>query len=339
MSKPYFASAYLRLLYRFVQAEGLRDADLFKGTNTKPTEIMGAGYELPFSAQVQFCLNAVELAQPGLGLRVGHQLQLAAHGALGVAMQTAPNLGAALDVFAEFLKIRANFFSLSRESSDNQTRISIVITTVPDELVPFFCESLIHSLVHCLAFYSGNQRADIELAYRKPSYAQSYGAVFRGAVDFDCPKNTISFDTNLLSIPSPEADSISFRESMARCRRISYYYAEERGVTDAVEVFLLENPGKLWTLDELADLFAISGRSLIRKLRSENTTYQSVRDGVLQRQAVNYIGTMSTEAAAIALGFSDTSSFRRTFKRWFGMPPSEFVKEQAAKEELDSSTI
>ena len=339
MSKPYFASAYLRLLYRFVQAEGLSDAELFEGTASNPDEIMAAGFELPFEDQVRFCLNAVERSDHGLGLRVGHQLQLAAHGALGVAMQTAPDLKAALDAFAEFLKIRANFFSLNRDGASDlltgQSKLTISIDLVPDALVPFFCESLIHSLVHCLSFYSGNYRADIELAYSQPPYSDRYRAVFGGAVAFDCAETAITFDAKLLAIPSPEADSVSFRESMARCQRISHVYTQESSVTDAVEVFLLENPGKLWTLNEVADLFSMSGRSLIRRLRAEGGTYQSVRDSVLRRQALNYLGTMSNEAAAIALGFSDTSSFRRTFKRWFGQPPSEYVNARAEGSTID----
>jgi len=66
----------------------------------------------------------------------------------------------------------------------------------------------------------------------------------------------------------------------------------------------------------------MSGRTLIRKIRERGTTYQALRDTALKRQAKIYLATMSVEAAGLALGFADTSSFRRTFKRWFGCNPS-----------------
>ena len=91
-----------------------------------------------------------------------------------------------------------------------------------------------------------------------------------------------------------------------------------------IESFLYENPGKLWTVVEIAPLFAFSPRTLIRQLKSRGTTYQALRDDALKHQALKYLSSMSVEAAAISLGFADTSSFRRTFKRWFGVPPSGY---------------
>ena len=327
MHEHFFAPAYVRLLYQFLRAEGISGSLLLEGTGVSEETLMRAGYEMTFPDQMQLCQNGLRHAAPGVGLRVGHQLQLAAHGVLGVAMQTAPNLAAALEAFAEFLSVRASFFQLSQAQVDGRVVVTIRTEGLPEGLVPFFSESILHSLAHCLSFYSGSGQASggLQLAYPPPAYSGHYRDVFGGTVRFNRPETTFAFAASLLSLPSPEADVALFTDSVERCKRLvgAHFLNIPHGdVATEIEHFLLENPGKLWTLSEIAQLLAISERTLIRRLRAVNTTYQSLRDDVLKRQAAIFIKSMSADATAVALGFADASSFRRTFKRWFDETPS-----------------
>ncbi|MEM7000703.1 MAG: AraC family transcriptional regulator ligand-binding domain-containing protein [Pseudomonadota bacterium] len=324
MAEHYFATGYVRLLYRFVRAE-VNENMLFRGTGCTEADLMQAGFEMPFPAQMRLIENALDHAAPGLALRVGQQLQLAAHGALGTAMQSAADLQTALDTFAKYLPVRASFFAVSRVASDTAAMISIAIDGLPPALVPFFSESILFTLTHCLAYYTG--RVDsvdlIQLGYPSPQYAADYAEVFEAHVVFDSRTTHINFDPQLLTLPSPEADTAIFEDCIRRCAILM----EERqlsNVVQNVQNFLLDNPGKLWTVEEIAPLFAVSSRTLMRQLQDSGTTYQRLRDDVLQQQALIYLASMSVEAAALSLGFADTSSFRRTFKRWFGVPPSLF---------------
>lgn len=290
---------------------------------------MVAGYEMPFASQMQLTRNAIKAAEPGMGLRVGYQLQLAAHGALGTAMQTAPDLGSALQTFSELLDSRASFIKVALSHKLESAVISIHIEEVSGVLIPFFCESLLATLTHCLAFYTGKRDGvgQIRLGYEQPTYGTDYLPVFGGSIEFGSLETAIGFDANLLALPSPEADPQIFEDSVKRCKR---HINQHTHLTTSlnVENFLTANPGKLWKVEEVAPMFAMSKRTLIRKLKEDNTSYQSVRDEVLKNQARDYLEAMSVEATAIALGFADTSSFRRTFKRWFGQTPSEYSANQ-----------
>ena len=322
MAKPYFATGYMRLLYRYARTE-LAEAVLFEGTGCSESELLRAEFEMSFDAQLRMVSNAVTRAEPGLGLRVGDQLQLAAHGAVGTAMQAAPTLEAALDVFIELLPLRASFFSLARSVRGDESRLDLSVSAVPASVVPFFSESLLFSLMHDLTYFSGRRSNlwAIELGYPKPEYGAAYVERFGGPVTFGCEASRISFDRSLLELPSPEADAALFQDSLRRCRG---QLEQRRAGTDLVndiEAFLLANPGKLWTLDELAPLFAMSSRTMIRQLKQRGTSYQTLRDEVLKAQARRYLAVMGVEATALSLGFADTSSFRRSFKRWFGSTP------------------
>lgn len=326
MSEPYFATGYVRLLFRLVGPERVLAHQLFEGTDCVEADLMRADFEMPFAAQMRFCENALTHAEPSLGLKVGYQLQLAAHGALGTAMQSAPDLQTALATFAQFIPARASFFSMTLVEVDELARVEIAISNLSKQLVPFFSESILFTLTHCLTFYTGQREGvgSIQLAYPPPDYVLDYGAAFGEPIEFNSTLTRITFDRTLLSLPSPEADAIAFAESVRRCKEQISQRQVSDDVARSIETFLLENPGKLWTVDEIAPLFAMSPRTLIRKLKGHGTTYQQLRDDAFKRQAAIYLRSMSVEATALSLGFADTSSFRRTFKRWFGVTPSAF---------------
>jgi len=96
---------------------------------------------------------------------------------------------------------------------------------------------------------------------------------------------------------------------------------------EAVSILILENPGVIWTLNEVADKLHISSRTLIRRLEAEGTKFQIVRDELAKKQVANYLTdtNMTIESVGYLMGFSDVSSFRRSFKRWFGETPSQYI--------------
>ena len=90
---------------------------------------------------------------------------------------------------------------------------------------------------------------------------------------------------------------------------------------------MYENPGRIWSLKEVAAKLNVSSRTLIRKLQSEGTNFQLIRDEQAKKQAANYLkdANLSVESIGHLMGFSDASSFRRSFKRWFGETPSQYI--------------
>lgn len=329
MAAPYFATGYLRLLYRFLRAQGAPAAALFAGTGFHEADLMQADVDMPFAAQMRLAQNGLDRAGQNIGLAVGHQLQLAAHGPLGTAMQCAPDLATALDTLARFMDIRASFLALDMASNASKAQIDISIRGLPAGLIPFFSESILFTLIHCISFYSGYRAGigTIRLGYPDPGYGAGYALAFDNPVTFGGEQTRVALSRDLLSLPSPEHDAAAFADSVRRCEDQLSQLQPQGDIARSVETFLLENPGKLWTVEEIAPLFAMSPRTLIRQLKQRGTSYQLLRDALLKRQATSQLTSMTVESVAISLGFSDTSSFRRTFKRWFGVTPSRFQDE------------
>lgn len=80
------------------------------------------------------------------------------------------------------------------------------------------------------------------------------------------------------------------------------------------------------TLEGTARRLGMSVRTLQRRLRDEGTSFNSVLEDLRHELALVRLrnGDESAEEIALALGFSNASSFHRAFKRWTGRTPAEF---------------
>ena len=133
----YFAPAYMRLLYRFLQLPEESEHRLFAGVAVDARQLMQADSTLSFEQQMAICRNALAIAEPGLGLRMGTQLQLAAHGALGTAVQHADTLDLALDTFAEFVAARASFINVRKYLDGDRCVLELGIEELGDPQLDF----------------------------------------------------------------------------------------------------------------------------------------------------------------------------------------------------------
>jgi AraC-like DNA-binding protein len=68
---------------------------------------------------------------------------------------------------------------------------------------------------------------------------------------------------------------------------------------------------------------AISSRTLQRQPREEGRTYQAVLASTRENLAKHYLrrGNLRTGEIAYLLGYGDTNSFYRAFRRWTGTTP------------------
>ena len=79
---------------------------------------------------------------------------------------------------------------------------------------------------------------------------------------------------------------------------------------------------------KVADALHMSVRNLQRKLKHIDTTFRELLDEIRRDLAKQYINNsdVSFSEVTFLLGFSESSSFSRAYKRWHGVTPSEVRK-------------
>jgi AraC-like DNA-binding protein len=75
----------------------------------------------------------------------------------------------------------------------------------------------------------------------------------------------------------------------------------------------------------------MSLRNLQRRLHDEGTTYREALNGTRGEMARAYLeqGRTSVTEIAFLVGFGDTSSFSRAFRRWTGLWPRAYIQNRA----------
>jgi AraC-like DNA-binding protein len=103
--------------------------------------------------------------------------------------------------------------------------------------------------------------------------------------------------------------------------------ATTRAVYTAVEKGL--ERGRFLDLDGVAKELGVKPRTLRARLAAEGTTFKEVLDAVRKDCALREIASPGTKLASVAaqVGFSDSASFTRAFKRWTGTSPTEWQEQ------------
>ncbi len=90
------------------------------------------------------------------------------------------------------------------------------------------------------------------------------------------------------------------------------------------------------TLKEVAEQLHLSPKTLHRRLTDEGSSYQKVKDDLRRDMAIDLLGVQQLTIVDIAeqVGFSDTCTFHRAFKKWTGVTPGLY--RQTHHGQLDS---
>ena len=101
--------------------------------------------------------------------------------------------------------------------------------------------------------------------------------------------------------------------------------------TDRVQKKLFQLiPGGQFSLENIAEEFGISTRTVQRNLAVENIKFNQIVKSVQKIMAFNYLESkeLSIEEIAYLVGYTETSSFYRAFKGWIGKTVLQYRKEK-----------
>ncbi len=90
-------------------------------------------------------------------------------------------------------------------------------------------------------------------------------------------------------------------------------------------------PGGQFSLENIAEEFGISTRTVQRNLAVENIKFNQVVKNVQKIMTLNYLESkeLSIDEIAYLVGYTETSSFYRAFKGWTGKTVSQYQKEKS----------
>lgn len=170
------------------------------------------------------------------------------------------------------------------------------------------------------------QALAVEYTYPEPVDAGPYLRAFGCPVRFGQPANRLLLTNADLDMPLLSSDPVLFdmhqRVIEARLARLGHASTGHRVTEEIIHRLHLGEPRR----EDIASGLAMADRTLQRRLREENTSFQQLLDDARRDLAQKYLAEARYTLGQVAdlLGFADQSNFFRANKRWFGMSPGQY---------------
>ena len=273
--------------------------------------------------------NAITLTgNEALGIDVGKRIHLGNLGMLGLALLASNSCQDAVDTTLTYGRVVAPGFALSARSEGNET-VLVVRPTVPmGALHAFAVECLLKALSDVTRFLLQGSPLPVRrlhLDYPRPAYAERYAEITDAPIVFDSHAIEVVLAKEDMTRRLGFGDPLTASEAKRLCD-FELSQLPGTGLLEQVRSLLAKTPGEYPSLHGLARELGTSARSLRRALARLGSSYQALLFEVRKEHALDYIRSthLSVEGLAQRLGFSDARAFRRAFKRWTGLTPSEY---------------
>jgi AraC-like DNA-binding protein len=168
----------------------------------------------------------------------------------------------------------------------------------------------------------------VEMSRERPPCARELARYFGCPVTYGAERIVIAWRRSqvekFLPRQNPAIACASDDVATRYIANMDQYDVVSRARTGLIELLASGAP----TRAALADHLHTSERTLTRRLRQANTTFRELLDEVRHELGLGYIRQTEYSVMDITylLGFSDQSSFARSFKRWSGVSPTAYRK-------------
>lgn len=263
--------------------------------------------------------------KPWLGLDLGWQAPISAHGDLAYAAVTAPDLGAALAVLARYGVLRDDTFGWTLNGNAQGATLQAVRCTDWGAANGFVMDTVVAAFLRVIEASVGQwpDGVRLDLPIPRPSWAAQYARVAPLEVRFAQPALAFTFARTTLALPCIGADAQAHANACRACEAALSAIASTSYTHKVARALAQAGAGRFPQLDDVAAQCGVSTRTLMRQLRAEGTAFQALLDADRKARAQSLLqqNGLSVEEVAAQLGYADTSNFSRTVRRWFGVTP------------------
>jgi len=247
------------------------------------------------------------------------------------------------DNLGEALKRTVRFYSLFEystryrlEERDEQICISLEETFTDYDPDHFLLECQL-VLLHRLACWLIGQRIPLlkmDFSYAPPEHVAEYDLLFHSPLCFNQASNSLFFEAHYMELPivrskaelqemlqdSPGAFLVKPNSNTSASTQVRNLLQRdfEQGPTD---------------FESIASQLHTTTHTLRRRLKDENTSFQEIKDQVRRDLAIYHLSQpqLGIEQIAQKVGFTETSTFHRAFKKWTGVTPGHYRGEYISR--------
>lgn len=279
--------------------------------------------------------------RPWLGLDLGGQAPISAHGPMGYAAVTAPTLGHALMVLGRYAALRNDTLLWQAQAGPQGLRLQAT------ELLPWgaargvMTDTMAAAMLRIVEAAVGHLPAGlvVDLPGPRPPWAAQYERFAPVVWRFEQPALAVEAQATVLALPVLGADATAHAAAAQACEQaLAQQTPPNLSQQVAAHLARVEH-GRYPSLVDVAGLLGLSPRTLMRRLAAEATSFQTLLDQARQTQALWMLQhtQWTVDEIAARLGYADTSNFSRTVRRWWGHTPGVLRAQRGSAEKVSGA--
>ena len=261
------------------------------------------------------------------GLLVGQRGGLHSLGMVGFLIKNCADVRSALHTLARHFHLHTSAAEVCLEEAGDWVTLSYQTLYPEFEAQEHIYDGSVATMFNIVRELCGHDWAPAKVLFthRKPVSEKPYRDFFRAPLEFNSQRNGLIFRSRYLGREIASADPglrrILDRQAEDLERKSGHEFLEK--ITNLISSGILMGYS---SEEEIAALLSMHPRTLRRRLKDVETTFQLLADKCrynIARQLLESSDTPVSEIAA-ALAYADASAFTRAFRRWSGTTPARY---------------
>ncbi len=327
-SEPSTIGAYALAIRKALDMADIDSQALFQEAGIKQMPSNDPLDRIPIATIAQLLRLAVrETGDPAFGLVVARYVHPSTLHALGYALLASSSLRDCCQRIENYFRLVSEGGSLSIVEQDE--RIKIAMTLHTDRVAVETIDAWNAFVVRLFRLIYKPDFAPLQVDLQRPcpaGYEAIYQKSFHAPINYDAPVSAIYVSAEDFDAPLDGAN----REIALQSDQIAGQYLVRLDKADIVSLvrneILKALPSGRHSKTEIARHLHMSPSTLQLKLTEKGTSYHDLLNDLRKSVALSYLEDTRTSITEIGflLGFTDTSSFTRAFRRWTGKSPTEY---------------
>ncbi|MFT5718051.1 MAG: AraC-like DNA-binding protein [Oleiphilaceae bacterium] len=319
-------------LFKVIEEQGKDPEELLRRRGLSLAKMSGAAV-IDQNLELEIVSDAIEmLDDPILGIKVGNQVTFTSYGSYAMLLMSAPTFLETLKVGEQFQSLSLLFSHMTVHLEQDFVELRYTLPEGKPTLKHFIADrDLMGTYIFVRELMEQPKDYFLGAGTARPKPTGRALKVYQQYIDFDLQfdqaYNWIRLPRAVLNLPPKYGNHLAHQLYKVQAYELlRKFYTDSEDVVAQTQQIIEGYDTHYPTVPEVANMFGVSDRTYRRKLDDAKTSYRALLDAHKRNRCLAMLSQKNIAVSELAdvLGYAESASFLRAFKRWTGTTPKRY---------------